>query len=149
MPRILVLDEQDVYRSGLRSLIGAKIPNAEVIEAADRNEASSQIRTGHFDLVLVGTGRSGLGQLDFLQMCRETAPKSRFAIMSPTFLPAWLPDFTASFRSTSLTPKFLPPSTTSCPDGFMSRPQSPKTTMATHSKAIAAAKCRRCRQSRS
>ena len=53
-----------------------------MIEAADCNEASSQIRTGCFDLVLVGTGRSSLAPLDFLKKWREAAPTTRFAIMS-------------------------------------------------------------------
>ena len=82
MPRILIFDKHGVYRSGLRCLIGETIASAEVIEAADCNEASSQIRTSCFDLVLVGTGRSSLGPLDFLKRWREAAPTTRFAIMS-------------------------------------------------------------------
>jgi DNA-binding NarL/FixJ family response regulator len=82
MPRILIFDKHGVYRSGLRCLIGEAIANAEVIEAADCNEASSQIRTGCFDLVLVGTGRSDLGPLDFLKKWREVAPTTRFAVVS-------------------------------------------------------------------
>ena len=84
MPRILIFDKHGVYRSGLRCLIGETIAIAEVIEAADCNEASSQIRTGCFDLVLVGTGRSSLGPLDFLKQWREVAPTTRFATMSAT-----------------------------------------------------------------
>ena len=82
MPRILIFDKHGVYRSGLRCLIGESIAGAEVIEAADCIEASSQIRTGCFDLVLVGTGRSDLGPLDFLKRWREAAPTTRFAIVS-------------------------------------------------------------------
>ena len=82
MPQILIFDKHGVYRSGLRCLIGETIANAEVIEAADCNEASSQIRTGCFDLVLVGTGRSDLGPLDFLKKWREVAPTTRFAVVS-------------------------------------------------------------------
>jgi DNA-binding NarL/FixJ family response regulator len=82
MPRILIFDKHGVYRSGLRCLIGETIASAEVIEAADCNEASSQIRTGCFDLVLVGSGRASLGPLDFLKKWREAAPTTRFAIIS-------------------------------------------------------------------
>jgi DNA-binding NarL/FixJ family response regulator len=82
MPRILIFDKHGVYRSGLRCLIGETIASAEVMEAADFNEASFQIRTGCFDLVLVGMGRSDLGSLDFLTQWREAAPATRFAIMS-------------------------------------------------------------------
>lgn len=82
MPRILIFDKQGVYRSGLRFLIGETIASAELIEAADCNEASSQIHTSCFDLVLVGTGRFSLDSLDTLKKWREAAPTTRFAIMS-------------------------------------------------------------------
>ena len=48
MPRILVFDEQSVYRAGLRELISSKIPCAEVIDASDLYEALSQIRDRGF-----------------------------------------------------------------------------------------------------
>ena len=35
MPRILIWDEQTVYRAGLRSFTGAEIPRAEVIETTN------------------------------------------------------------------------------------------------------------------
>ena len=77
MPRILVLDEHSVYRTGLRSLIGAKIPRAEVIEASSLIEALPQIRSVDFDLVLVGTR-----PLDSLKAAREASPATRFAVIS-------------------------------------------------------------------
>jgi DNA-binding NarL/FixJ family response regulator len=82
MPRILVFDEHSVYRTGLRSLIGARVPRAEVIEASSLIQALSQIRNGAFDLVLVGVGLSSLGSLDPLKAAREASPATRFAIIS-------------------------------------------------------------------
>jgi DNA-binding NarL/FixJ family response regulator len=82
MPRILVFDGQSIYRTGLRSLINAEMPCAEVIEARNPNEALAEIRSGVFNLVLVGTDRSSLGQLDFLKSAREASPATRFAIIS-------------------------------------------------------------------
>ena len=82
MPRILVLDEQTIYRRGLRELISAKLPCAEVIEASSLSQALSQIRRGAFDLVLVGVDRSSFGPLDTLKAAREAAPATRFAIVS-------------------------------------------------------------------
>lgn len=82
MPRILVLDEQGVYRTGLRSVIGAKIPRAEVVEASSLIEALPQIRSGAFDLVLVGTGLSDCQPLDFLKAACEASPATRFAVVS-------------------------------------------------------------------
>ena len=82
MPRLLVCDGQSVYRIGLRSLIKAEMPSAEVIEASNPSEALAQIRAGAFDLVLVGTDRSGLEQFDYLKAAREASPSTRFAIVS-------------------------------------------------------------------
>lgn len=82
MARILVFDEQNVYRTGLRSLIGARVPRAEVIEASSLIQALSQIRNGAFDLVLVGVDLSSFGPLDPLKAAREASPATRFAIIS-------------------------------------------------------------------
>jgi DNA-binding NarL/FixJ family response regulator len=82
MPRFLVCDEQSVYRMGLRSLIGAEIPRAEVIEASNLPQALDHIRNSTIDLVLVGTGRSSLAALDSLKAARETSPATRFAVVS-------------------------------------------------------------------
>jgi DNA-binding NarL/FixJ family response regulator len=82
MPRFLVCDGQSVYRIGLRSLIKAEIPHAEVIEASSPSEALAQIRASAFDLALVGTDRSGVEQFDFLKAAREASPTTRFAIIS-------------------------------------------------------------------
>jgi DNA-binding NarL/FixJ family response regulator len=46
------------------------------------NEALSRIRNRVFDLVLMGTGQSGLGPLDTLKAAREASPSTRFAIVS-------------------------------------------------------------------
>jgi len=82
MPRFLVCDGQSVYRIGLRSLIKAEIPRAEVIEASSPSEALAQIRVSAFDLVLAGTDRSSLEQFDSLKAAREASPTTRFAIVS-------------------------------------------------------------------
>ena len=78
MPRILVLDEQAIYRTGLRELIDSKVPCAEVIEASSLLQALSQLRSSTFDLVLVGVDLSSFGAA----AAREASPATRFAIIS-------------------------------------------------------------------
>jgi len=83
MPRILIFDQQTAYRQGLRIFVGAQLACADdVFDSSDLNDALSQIRNRVFDLVLVGTGRSGLGALDLLKTAREATPSTRFAIVS-------------------------------------------------------------------
>jgi DNA-binding NarL/FixJ family response regulator len=84
VPRILVFDDHGVYRRGLCNLIGARIAHAEVIEVDSLTEALSQLGSDAFDLVLAGVNLSSLGQPDFLKAARETAPATRFAILSAT-----------------------------------------------------------------
>ena len=83
MPRILVLDEHTVYRTGLRSLICARVPCAEVLEATSQVQALSQLRTFAFDLVLVGvdvypTSRRSIP----LKAASEASSSTRFAVIS-------------------------------------------------------------------
>src|SRR4249919_3125863 len=124
MARILVFDEQNVYRTGLRSLIGTRVPRAEVIEASSRIEALSQIRNGTFDLVLVGVDLSSFGPLDPLKAAREASPATRFAMISASdtradILASLAAGFHGFISSINPTPIFLPPSRTSCPGASM------------------------------
>ncbi len=82
MARILVFDGLGVYRTGLRIVISANIPCAEVTEASSLIEALTEIRNEVFDLVLVGMDRSSVEPLDFLKSARKVAPTTRFAIIS-------------------------------------------------------------------
>ncbi|MFO1100193.1 MAG: response regulator transcription factor [Xanthobacteraceae bacterium] len=81
--RILIIDEQAVFRTGLRELIVAKIPGVEVLVASSLAQAiSCELPTNTFDLVLVGAGRSNSGAFDSLTAAREVLPTARLAIIS-------------------------------------------------------------------
>ena len=82
MPRILVLDEHTIYRTGLCSLICARVPCVEVIEANSLVQGLSQLRNSIFDLVLVCVGLSSFGPLNPLKAACEASPATRFAIIS-------------------------------------------------------------------
>ena len=80
-PRILLFDEQSVYRAGLHSLISSNMPRAEAVGANSLNEALSQIRNDGFNLVLLGVNLPSL-LLGFLKAAREASPSTQFAIIS-------------------------------------------------------------------
>ena len=81
--QILVVDEQAVYRVGLRELIAAKIPRVEVIEASSLVGAlPCALRSNTFDLVLLGVDLSKSTALDALKAAREALAATRFAIVS-------------------------------------------------------------------
>src|SRR5271157_4454182 len=81
---IRVVDEQAVYRTGLRALIAAKVPFVEVFEASSLAQAlSCELRNNMFDLVLVGAGLSNLKALDTLRAAQVALPATtRLAIVS-------------------------------------------------------------------
>ena len=80
--QILIVDEQAIYRVGLRELIAAKISRVEVAEAGSLVEAlSCELRSNKFDLVLVGADLSSAA-LATLKAGREALPATRFAIVS-------------------------------------------------------------------
>ena len=80
--RILIVDEQAIYRVGLRELIAAKIPRVEVAEAGSLVGAlSCELRSNRFDLVLVGADLSSAA-LATLKAGREALRATRFAIVS-------------------------------------------------------------------
>ena len=81
-PRILLFDEQSVYRTGLHSLISSNMPRAEVVEANSLNEALSQLRNDGFNLVLLGVNLPSLDLLGFLKAAREASPSTQFVIVS-------------------------------------------------------------------
>ena len=67
MPLVLVLDEQTVYRAGLRSLISAEIPHADVIEASNLPQALDHIRNSTIDFGAPRDGSIKFGDVRFLE----------------------------------------------------------------------------------
>lgn len=83
MPRILLVDERSVYRMGLRSLIEASFPHAELLEASNLLQAFSQIKTeGYVDLVLIDLDLSRFHSLTPLKAACDASPATRWAIIS-------------------------------------------------------------------
>ena len=84
MPRILVFDVHCSCRAGLRRLVEAEIPCAEIVEASSPNDVLALIRQEVFDLVLLDTGRPSSGSSDSLNLAHEVSPATRIAIISAT-----------------------------------------------------------------
>ena len=82
MARILVLDENAIYRGGLCALISTQMPQAQVLAAKCLIEASPQIQNARFDLVLLGLDLSNSETVDTLRVAREASAATRFAIIS-------------------------------------------------------------------
>ena len=75
--RILIADDHELIRRGLRGLLLDHFPGAEIVGAGDAREALAAIHDGTWDLALVDInmpGRSGLELLRDLRRLLPTVP---------------------------------------------------------------------------
>ena len=79
MPVILVIDDQKVYRSGIRKLIEAGVRHSRVVESSEFQGLAADRQ---YDLILVDVGSLNDGLLDQLKTVRELNPDTHFAVMS-------------------------------------------------------------------
>ena len=80
MSVILVIDEQRVFRSGIRGLIEAGVQHSRVVEGSSDLEGFATDQ--HYDLILVDFGSLSHRLLDWLKTVHERRPATRFAVMS-------------------------------------------------------------------
>jgi DNA-binding NarL/FixJ family response regulator len=80
---ILVVDDNSVYRSGLRSVIETRVQGSRVLEANKLQSLLDHIETDPpFDLVLIDAKSLGEHSLALLKEVHERSPTTRFAVMS-------------------------------------------------------------------
>jgi DNA-binding NarL/FixJ family response regulator len=77
--KILVIDENRVYRRGIRELIEANVHGARVVETSPFELLSE---SQYLDLVLVDSGSLSCGWLALLKEAHEQTPATRFAVMA-------------------------------------------------------------------
>lgn len=81
--RIVLADDHALVREGLRSLLEAKLPQAEVVGgAASGTEALQMCRDLKPDLVLLDISMPGLGGLEVLAELRSFDPRLKVIIVS-------------------------------------------------------------------
>lgn len=80
MARILVVDDEDVVRSLLKTIL--KHDGHEVVEAGDGNEAIEIHRENPADLVIVDLVMPKKHGLDTILELRESHPETRFIVMT-------------------------------------------------------------------
>lgn len=81
--RILVVDDHDLYRAGLRALLGGFCPSAEVREASDHLAALESIRRdGPFELVILDLVMASMPVAEGIGAVRRSAPAARILVVT-------------------------------------------------------------------
>jgi len=79
--RLLVIDDHSLFRSGLRVVLGANMPHAEVIEAGSLNEAM-QVEVEKIDAILLDIKLPGLSGLEGIALLKRKWPLTPILILS-------------------------------------------------------------------
>ena len=80
--RVLVCDDHDLFREGLRLLLEKLDARMEVTLASSAEEAIAATRGGTFDLILMDWHMEGMGGAGALAALRESAPLTRVVVLS-------------------------------------------------------------------
>jgi DNA-binding NarL/FixJ family response regulator len=82
MRNILIVDDHEVVRRGLRSLLAEKMPGSRFVEAATSAEAEARIFEGRWDLILLDLNLPGRNGLEVLDLSRKHCPKTPVIVLS-------------------------------------------------------------------
>jgi len=80
--KILIADDQKHARSGLRALLGATLPGAEIREASDGLEAERLCQELEPDLVLMDVRMRGEDGLAATRWIKAYLPRTRVLVLS-------------------------------------------------------------------
>jgi DNA-binding NarL/FixJ family response regulator len=82
MIRVLLADDHQIVRDGLRSLL-ARAGDIEVAaEAADGDQALALVRTGSYDVAVLDMSMPGISGLDLIKRLAVERPKLRLLVLS-------------------------------------------------------------------
>src|SRR5687767_6195526 len=79
---ILLVDDHDIYREGLRHILLKQFPSANIDEASTAEDVIKKISKGRFDLVLCDLSMPGRSGLDVVSQAKKLDPKLPVLILS-------------------------------------------------------------------
>jgi DNA-binding NarL/FixJ family response regulator len=81
-PRILLGEDHDVVRKGLRKILTDSLPRATYEEASDPGEIIRKVRQKEWDLVILGASLPGRGGIEVLKDIRKLRPALPVLVVS-------------------------------------------------------------------
>ena len=81
MIRVLIADDHQLVRDGLKQILSAAQGVEVAGEAANGDEALAQVRKHHYDLVLLDMSMPGLSGIDLIKRLRIEKPAQRILVL--------------------------------------------------------------------
>ena len=82
MPRFLIVEDQEIFRQGVRLVLGTAFPEATFGEAGDVPQAMARLASGSWDLLLLDAGLPGRSGLELLQDAHRDWPGMPVLVLS-------------------------------------------------------------------
>ena len=82
MIRILVADDHNLVREGLKQILSANADLVVAAEALDGDQCLARVRAEDFDLVLLDMSMPGLSGIDLVKRLKLEKPKLRILVLS-------------------------------------------------------------------
>src|SRR5215475_10242276 len=82
MNRILITDDHEIFRRGLKGILTDAFPNFGITEAINRTQTLEVLRKHNFDIVLLDINLPGQSGLDILQELKSLYPKLPVVVWS-------------------------------------------------------------------
>ena len=82
MIQILIVDDHEVVRHGLRDILQRRLEQVSVVEAKDSREAMSHLAEKTWDLVLLDINLPGRSGLDVLNEVHRMSPRTRVLMLT-------------------------------------------------------------------
>lgn len=82
MIRILVADDHEIVRDGLKRILGAAGDLQVAAEAADGDQALAFVRANDFDVAMLDMSMPGLSGIDLIKRLKAEKPKLKVLVLS-------------------------------------------------------------------
>jgi DNA-binding NarL/FixJ family response regulator len=82
MIRVLIADDHQIVRDGLKQILGAQADIAVAAEVASGDEALARVRADDYDLALVDMSMPGLSGIDLIKRLKLAKPKLKVLVLS-------------------------------------------------------------------
>ena len=82
MIRVLIADDHNIVRDGLKRILAATPDLQVAAEAASGDEALALVRANHYDVVMLDMSMPGLAGLDLIKRLKLEKPKLRILVLS-------------------------------------------------------------------